>query len=209
MAAHRTVRPSGCEPWLLKDLCHPELDCGGGERNQPLGGGKLEVPSQRPHSLLRDGLLLLLQSAEAAAVPVGECGRRSLPLFRSVAQLSAFLLAKSNCGKRSMGGGQLGWESRLGGPARSPEPTQVILLGKQQKQDRLRGPFRKHVLLAFLGSAAFCSFIFLSPKLDKSEAQTHSPTMYTRGKFPQNDLGAQLGCPPARALRSISKPCFD
>lgn len=84
MAAHRTVRPSGCEPWLLKDLCHPELDCGGGERNQPLGGGKLEVPSQRPHSLLRDGLLLLLQSAEAAEAQESA----ALPLSRSVVCLS-------------------------------------------------------------------------------------------------------------------------
>lgn len=92
VAAHRTVRPSGCEPWLLKDLCHPELDSGGGESRgeggaTPSGGGKLEVPSQRPHSLLQDGLLLLPQSAEAAAVPVGECGRRSLPLFRSAFRL--------------------------------------------------------------------------------------------------------------------------
>lgn len=122
VAAHRTVRPSGCEPWLLKDLCHPELDSGGGESSgeggaTPSGGWELEVPSQRPHSLLRDGLLLLPQSAEAAAVPVGECGRRSLLLFRSVAQFVCLSPANSDCGRRSMGGGQLGWESRLGGTA--------------------------------------------------------------------------------------------
>lgn len=107
VAAHRTVRPSGCEPWLLKDLCHPELDSGGGESSgeggaTPSGGWwELEVPSQRPHSLLRDGLLLLPQSAEAAAVPVGECGRRSLPLFRSSAQSlssSAFRLLTATVG---------------------------------------------------------------------------------------------------------------
>ena len=34
----------------------------------------------RTHSPLRDGLLLLPQPAETAAVPVGECGRRGLQL---------------------------------------------------------------------------------------------------------------------------------
>lgn len=33
VAAHRAVQLSGCEPWLLKDSCHPELDSGGGKRS--------------------------------------------------------------------------------------------------------------------------------------------------------------------------------
>lgn len=54
MAAHRTVRPSGCEPWLLKDLCHPELDSGGGESSgeggatPSGGGGSWKCPARGP-----------------------------------------------------------------------------------------------------------------------------------------------------------------
>lgn len=122
VAAHRAVQPPGCEPWLLKDSCHPELDSGGGGSGGEGGatpsppGEKVEAHGRRrPHSLLRDGLLLLPQPAEAAAVPVGECGRPRLRLFRPDARRPSVPFAWLTA---AVGGGAwTRWPAGLGGRA--------------------------------------------------------------------------------------------
>lgn len=104
VAAHRTIPPYGREPWLLKNLCHPELDSGGGESSREGGttpwGGSWKCPARGPTACSEmdyyycPSLLKLLRYLWVS-VGAGVC--------RSSAQ-SAFLLANSNCGRRSMGG---------------------------------------------------------------------------------------------------------